>query len=355
MEKEEEKVQEDDIHTQTELMIKRIQEQMRLTQEVLNRGITRPNESDGFNPYKSMKLPSSKNENPPKQHQNLIKIEDSSLEFVNLEENYAKKPENALFDDCCSICSSKIYFRKYICVVCKDCILCPKCEIEHEHPVLKCKSPPLSTLESVYVFINTRNQLVKDFKNNTSSGFLSNIFSKYYELKLESNSYEFTIRPNKKIRIPISISNLSGTEFDCGSNKVVLFGRNNKDLKIYTVCINDKLNKSEQTETFITIESNDICKVYDFTIELFSLLSSKLKNNILNFKIEVNNDNEEESLNDFFKEYPKVIIESKKIKEGVKKIYLDSKNKYDPLIILQYLKNNNGNVDEAFFELSSKK
>jgi hypothetical protein len=38
MEKEEEKVQEDDIHTQTELMIKRIQEQMRLTQEVLNRG-----------------------------------------------------------------------------------------------------------------------------------------------------------------------------------------------------------------------------------------------------------------------------------------------------------------------------
>ena len=332
--KEEVKGNEDDIHTQTELMIKKIQEQMRLTHEALDVGRQRYEGSKTFASSKSMRLP-NKSQNPPKQHQNLIKIEDSSLEFVNLEENYAQKPENAPFDDCCSICSSKIYYHKYICVVCKDCILCPKCEIEHDHPVLKCKSNQLSTLESVYIYINTRNQLVKDNKNN-NSGFLSSIFSKQHELKLECNSYSFTMRPNKKIKIPISISNLSGVEFDCGKNKLALFGRNNKDLKIYTVLLEDKINKSEQIETFITIESNSICKMYDFNIELFSLLTSKLKNNILNFKVEVNNDNEEEDLNIFFKEYPKILIESKKIKEGIKKIYIDSKKKISSFIYLTF-------------------
>ena len=65
-----------------------------------------------------------------KEEQNIIRIKDSSLEFVNLEQNFSKKPDDAPFDDCCSLCSSKIYYIKYICVVCKDCILCPKCEIE---------------------------------------------------------------------------------------------------------------------------------------------------------------------------------------------------------------------------------
>ena len=347
--KEEVKGNEDDIHTQTELMIKKIQEQMRLTHEALDVGRQRYEGSKTFASSKSMRLP-NKSQNPPKQHQNLIKIEDSSLEFVNLEENYAQKPENAPFDDCCSICSSKIYYHKYICVVCKDCILCPKCEIEHDHPVLKCKSNQLSTLESVYIYINTRNQLVKDNKNN-NSGFLSSIFSKQHELKLECNSYSFTMRPNKKIKIPISISNLSGVEFDCGKNKLALFGRNNKDLKIYTVVLNNIINKSEQIDALIKIESNDICKIYDFTIELFSLMLNKLKSNILNFKVEINIDKEDEELNKYFKEYPKIIIESKKIKKGIKKILEDTNDRFNPIIILQYLKNNNGDVDETFSNL----
>ena len=123
--------EEEDIHLRTENILKKIQEQMRLAEEALNFERPKFEEVKEQGGSKSMVL--SKAKNP---HQNLIKIKDSSLEFVNLDENFAKKPANAIFDDCCSICSSKIYFNKYICVICENCILCPKCEVEHEHPVL---------------------------------------------------------------------------------------------------------------------------------------------------------------------------------------------------------------------------
>jgi hypothetical protein len=335
--KDEEKKEDEEIHNQTELMLQKIKEQMKITFETLQK-------------------PTNKKKVEEKQNQNLIKIPDSELEFVNLEQDYAQKPENAIFDDICSICSSKIYYIKYICVVCTNCTLCPKCEIEHVHPVLKCKNKQFSKLEHAYIYINTKNQELKNSKNSSGSGFLSSIFSNKFELKLDCNSYAFTMRKNSKINIPITITNLSSSEIDCGTNKIALFGRNNKDLKVYSVYLKEKINKSQQIETSITIESNktEKEKKYDFTIEVFSLISNKLKSNILNFKVEINDDKDEDTLNEFFKDYPKIIIESKGIKEGVKKIYIDIKQKYDPMVILQYLKNNKGNVDDTFLELSKK-
>ena len=150
MKDEEEKENEDNIHIQTENIMKKIQEQMNLAEEALNRCKTSEYSKDTAS--KSMQLPRK-----TKEEQNIIRIKDSSLEFVNLEQNFSKKPDDAPFDDCCSLCSSKIYYIKYICVVCKDCILCPKCEIEHEHPTVKCKFPQLSTLKDIYIYIDTRN------------------------------------------------------------------------------------------------------------------------------------------------------------------------------------------------------
>ena len=324
---------EDDIHIQTENMLKKIEQQINLSKEALNFKRPQPKLEKVNLPdiSKSAILPKTK-----KANQNIVKIKDSSLEFVNLEEQFVKKPENALFDDFCSICSSKIYYIKYICVVCKDCILCQKCEDEHKHPVLKCKFNQLSTLEDIYTYINTNNSEIKK-KQNSNQGFLSNIFSNKNEFKLECNSNSFSMRPNSTIIIPITITNLSNSEINCFKNKVVLFGRNNKDLKIYTVALNNIINKSEQIDTFIKIESNDICKIYDFTIELFSLMLNKLKSNILNFKVEINNDKEDEELNKYFKEYPKIIIESKSIKKGIKKLLEDTNDKFNPIVIFKVL------------------
>ena len=98
--------EEEDIHTQTDNILKKIQEQMLLTEEALN---SVKNESLMRNSTsQSMSLPSKKQEN-----KNIIRIKDSSLEFVNLEQNFSQKPDNAPFDDCCSLCSSKIYYISF--------------------------------------------------------------------------------------------------------------------------------------------------------------------------------------------------------------------------------------------------
>ena len=345
----EKKEDEEDIFTQTEIIIKKIQEQMRLTEEALNLGKPRLGEVKISDNSKSMMIPQKKNI-----PQNTFKIRESVQEYlnINLEQNFTEKPEKAPFDDSCSICKSKIYFNKYICVVCNDFILCPKCEIEHEHPVLKCKFNQLSSLESLYIYINTKNQEIKNNRNN--SGFLSNIFSNKYELKLECDTNELTMRPNTKKNIPLTIYNLSNTEFDCDKNKVVIYGRNSKDLKVYSTILKDKINKSEKIEALITLEAKDKKedKDYIFHLELYSLLSSRLKSNMLIFKVKVNEDQEDEELDEYFKDYPKIAIQSKSIKNGVKKLMQDTKKKYDPITLLIYLIKNKGNVDDAYYQLN---
>ena len=135
---------------------------------------------------------------------------------------------------------------------------------------------------------------------------------------------------------------------------VTLFARNNKDLKVYTNLLDDKMNKNEKKIVFVKIESNDIGKVYDFTIEAFS--TAKMKSNVLNFKVEVNDDEEDENLNKYFSEtYPdfrEILIETTVIKKGVKKLMENTNNKFEHDAILKCLKNNKGNVDEAFYELN---
>lgn len=345
--KSEKENEEEDIHSQTDNILKKIQEQMLLTEEALNSVKNEPLARNMTT--QSVQLPSRKQEN-----KNLIRIKDSSLEFVNLEQNFSKKPDNAPFDDCCSLCSSKIYYIKYICVICKDCILCPKCEIEHEHPTVKCKFPQLSTLKDIYIYINTKNNEIKNSKNNT--GFLSDIFSNKCEFKLECNSNNFSMRKKQVKNVPIILYNLSGSEFDLKKHGVTLFARNNKDLKVHNKLLEDKINKNEKKVYLMKIESSDVCKVYDFTIEVFSSL--KMKSNVLNFKVEINEDKEDEELNEYFIEfYPEfyeILIESKLIKKGVKKILEDTKNQFELINILNCLKNNKGNVDEAYFELNNK-
>ena len=346
-----EKENKNDLFDQTEDISKKIEEQMRLTEEALNNF----NEDKIIRDKtysKSMYLPRIKK----KENQNIVKIKDSSLEFVNLEENFSKKPEDALFDDCCSICSSKIYYIKYMCVICKDCILCPKCEIEHEHPTLKCKFPQLSTLKDIYIYINTKNSEIKNNKN--AGGFLSDIFNNKSELKLECNSYQFSMRKNSKKIIPIVVYNLSGNDFDLKKNKIIIFARNNKDLNVHTKFLEGVMNKNDNLKIYVTVESVDICKTYDFTLELFSNSNAKLKSNELKFKVEINEDSDDDKLNEFFEKYqdfPEIFIEPANIKNAVKKILENTSTKFEPINILKSLKNNKGNIEETLNELSNKK
>ena len=338
-----------DIHQQTENMLKRIQTQMRLTESLLN------------SKSRYSRTCTTTVEAPPrkssKDSQNIIKIEDSSLEFVNIDEDFVKKPKDSPFDDVCSICSSRIYYDKYICVICKDCILCTNCEKVHLHPLLKCKNNHISTLSEVFSYLSENNSQIKkiyDNDNSNNSGFLGGIFGQnktVYEFKLESKMTEYNIKPNEKMELPVRLYNLNKNDIDCKKLKLVLFSRGNKDLTIHHKELTNIIKSKSFLDTTISIESNDFSKIYAFSIELYSNEDIELSCESLLMKLRVIKDNDEEELNNFFKDYPEILKESKIIKKSVKMIMENKDIKANATTILQHLKMNHGNVHEAIKSL----
>ena len=261
------------------------------------------------------------------------------------------------FKEVCTICSSPITNKKYICVICPNCVLCPKCEEIHIHPLLKCKNFQLSTLKDIYIYMNKRNMVIQSFlkneKDSSVFGLFQDIFHGKYEIKLTTNCHTITMRPNKSLNIPITLQNLSGNKVECALLQLYLISKNNKDLKVYDKELDIVINKREQNDVYILVESNNYTSEYNFTIELYPIKNIKLKSNSLEFKIIVNNDEEEEELNEHFKEYPSIIVASKETKLGIKKIMENEAIKEDPITILQFLKNNNNNIDKTLENLSS--
>ena len=285
--------------------------------------------------------------------QNIINLFGS--DFVNINNDFIDKPSSAPFDDVCSMCSSKIYYKKYICVVCPNCVLCEKCQEEHLHPIIKSTKPQFSNMADIYNYLKYNNPDIKNENNgnNKKIGFFGNLFSEKYELKLDCNSLNFTMRPNQKIKIPITIQNLSKTPFNCEKHKLYLFGRNNKDLKVQEKKVRNILNTQQQIDVNMILESNDVQKIYYFSVELYTLEDIKLKSNVLSFSVEVNEDIEDDVLNEEFKDYPKIIVMNKKIKKGVKQILQDKSITQEPVLVMQFLVNNNGDIQKTIKNLKA--
>ena len=266
----------DSIQLETENVLKKIQEQLKLSEEALNSATYR----------RSMSLANGPSLNL---NQNIVKIKDSSLEFVNIEDDFKNKPKDSPFDEVCSICSSNIYLEKYLCLICKECILCENCESNHLHPVIKWKNNQLNNLNKIYLFMSNYNKEIIDYNNKNKGGFFGSNKRKY-NFKLQSNKYEYSIKPNQKLDIPLTIINLNNNEVDCQKLKIVLFGRNTKDLIVFNKEIKDKIKKDGSLQTFISIESGNFCKMYHFDIGLFSNEDIELDFNIISFKVKVSNE-----------------------------------------------------------------
>ena len=279
-------------------------------------------------------------------------------EIINLDGKDLIIKKEHPFNEICKSCGGQIKNIKYICVICPDCILCQKCESIHIHPVLKCKSIQLSSLKSVYIYMNKRNKVIQSFlkneKDSSVFGLFQDIFSAKYEINISSPINKITMRPNKSIKIPITIQNLSSTKIECKLLQLYLLAKNIKDLKVYNYEIDLVINKREQNDIYMTVESNNHIGEYNFNVELYSIKNIKLKSNVLNFNIIVNDDEEEEELNETFKDYLNIVVASKETKMGIKKIMENEDIKEDPITIFQFLKNNNNNVVKIIENLISK-
>ena len=289
-------------------------------------------------------------------------LESDIVEYVDMGGRDIIEQKEHPFNEKCSVCGSHITAKKYICVICPNFTLCSKCEEIHIHPVLKCKSCQLSALKDVFIYMNKRNMVIQSFLKNEkdSSGFklFQDIFSDKYEIKLSTECKKITMRPNKTLRIPITLQNLASNKVECKLLQLFLIAKNTQDLKVYNKELDIVINKREANDLFIVVDSNNHSSEYNFIVELYSIKNIKLKANNLEFNVIVNNDEEEEELNEQFKDYPTIIVTSKETKSGIKKIMENKWIKEDPITILQFLKNNNNDIDKTidnFATINTKK
>ena len=190
------KEEKENLHEETDNILLKIQKQLKLSEDALKEPQFRRSMSIACGPL-NLNL-----------NQNIVKIKDSSLEFVNIDDDFKNKPKDSPFDDICSICSSNIYTEKYLCLICKECILCTNCELNHLHPVIKWKNNQLSNLSKIYLFMSNYNKEIIDYKNKNKGGFFGSNKSKYH-FRLNSDVLEYTMKPNQDLDIPITIYNLN--------------------------------------------------------------------------------------------------------------------------------------------------
>jgi hypothetical protein len=287
-----------------------------------------------------------------KDDQNNIKLEGSDMEYVDIE---LKQPPKHLdiFNDICSICSRNIHSIKFTCCICTNLTACEKCESLHLHPMIKFKTKELSTKDDIlyYMINNLEPKNIESYKNliKKAKEISENLFEKKFKLKMYQYSDYFTVRPNKKFKIPLIIHNDSKEKIP--KSKISILTKNHKDLKISSQLIDSEISGRERFEINLECESNDQLKLYDFQIFIYSP-EVKIECEPLNMKIEVNNDEEEESMNEYFAMYSKILSISKKEKSMIKKILQDGICQKHPYVIYNIMNKYNWDLEKALDELT---
>ena len=276
----------------------------------------------------------------------------NKLKVVNTitELELSKNKSISIFNGICSNCNKQLTFSKYLCCVCRNVILCNDCEKNHFHPVIKLKNNKFLDLNQIRRYIHHHH-----FETLNIKGVLNSIFDKKIKVKLSAPSLKISTRPNSCISIPIYVENLSNSPIDKNST-VYFISRNCEDLLIHDTMISNVINPKEKIEMEIKIDIPLRCKEYKFSLQVYNVGSSiVVEANKLDFTLEVNDDEEEDKLNEYFKDFPKIVVLEKQKKIDIKKIIEEKLSDEHPDVIMNILENNKWKVDETVLALTAMK
>jgi len=162
------------------------------------------------------------------------------------------------------------------------------------------------------------------------------------------NFQDIRARPNKSFRIPLQIQNPYKNVIPADT---LILVRNNFDLRIKNQLINIPLEPKQQMQ--ITLEGITTTRPNNYEIEI-SLYHKDInfEQDPLRVKIEVNEDENEEQLDDFFQKYDKLKLIPKKCKSIIQEIILDNISDKDPEMIYYIMLKHNWNLSEAIDDLT---
>ena len=279
------------------------------------------------------------------------KIEDAEEEQNDEEKAVVIKKEQ-IFEDKCSLCKKAFVANKYGCLFCPNYYLCNKCEENHPHPMIKYKSHNLSDNINKIIDVSfSQNYKEKDFHENLKKNYK---LKKMYLLTLRTNisSNSFVMGNNQTRELNLIIKNLNSIKIP--KNTLNIFIKNQYDLNIK---INDEalfkdINAKFEIPVKLTIKSNtkSLLQNYNLRIEVISNNMDIIATPI-DLKITMKNDEEDNSLNEQFNEFPSIILLPKEKKKKLQYIIKEKLSVKSPAEIKAIMEKFKWNIDEAISDL----
>ena len=264
------------------------------------------------------------------------KLQENEKKYTEIK----KKKNNPFKGEICMICNKEIQYIKYLCCFCDKFSCCENCEKNHSHTMFKYKDSNISYIFSSYKFIEKTN----NFKlSNPINPF--NIFSIDILIEPECD-LNFSMKPNQKIKVPITIKNLSNTIIN--SDNFIVIVRNFYFMNIkYDDNKNFIINPKSTYQIIFDFESFNQIKSENIEFLLFSNVINIKPNekNKFNIKVDINNDPEEEALNKFFSNYEKILLLNKEHKKKILECVHKCNKNLTPNDIYILLKKYNWNIE----------
>jgi hypothetical protein len=208
-------------------------------------------------------------------------------------------------DEYCSLCKYQIPQNKYICLLCKDYILCSNCEKTHsEHPLLKVniKTRGITSSQDLIQHIlskseNKDNIIIDSFKKFINKDY-------FITLNTEGNPTTFAVASSSKTKFKMNILNAGKIVIN---EPISIIAINNRNFNV-TSTIVPKLNLYENKILELTFEAPEEKGLYQF--EITASISGK-KCKVIGIKLDVHVVDEDKlelyNADLIFKDFPQII------------------------------------------------
>ena len=254
----------------------------------------------------------------------------------------------------CSICNSTLQGVKYICCLCDNYIICEDCELYHNHPCFKYKINFVSNIFDTSNFI----EKAYGFKLPVESTGYTKLFRKEYDLKIAPmTDLSFSLRPNKRINIPIKILNYSKETIN--SSQFVIICKNQKNI-FFSTNENEKFvieGGGEYVLNITCITPEKTCKKENIFIEIYSHeLNIKMSRRLIyEYFIEVNFDSDDDKLNIDLKNDDYIFCFNKEHKRLALNLMKSTNSEYPIKNVFRCLYDNNWDQKKAIKDLKKRK
>ncbi len=265
---------------------------------------------------------------------------------------FKKANSQKIFSDKCVLCKNEFNSCKFGCLLCPNYFLCKNCEEKHPHPMIKYKSRGLS--DKIYKILDlsySQNMKEKDFNDYIKRKYK---YNEIYGLSLRTNisSNSFIMGTNQTREINLLIKN--NNRFNIPKNTLNIFIKNQYDLKISINedSLNKDLNAKMEIPIKLVIKSNEksLLESYNLRIEVISNNIDIISTPLI-LKINIKDDEEENTLNKQFNEFPSIVLLPKDKKKQLQYIIKEKLSVKTPAEIKAIMEKFKWNIDEAISDL----